>query len=98
MTDRRDPLNYRGITLASSVYKLYCIVLNNRLSNWENEQSVIADNQNGFRKQRSTIDHISSLTSLIATRKLHNKGTFAAFIDFKKAYDSLDRGILFTKL
>ena len=49
-------------------------------------------------KQRSTIDHISSLTSIIETRKLHNKGTFTAFIDFKKAYDSIDRGILFTKL
>ena len=71
--------------------------MNNRLSNWETENSVIADNQNGFRKQRSTIDQISSLTSIIETRKLHNKDTFAAFIDFKKAYDSIDRGILFTK-
>ena len=96
--DRTDPLNYRGITITSSVYKLYCIILNNRLSNWETENSVIADNQNGFRKQRSTIDQISSLTSIIETRKLHNKDTFAAFIDFKKAYDSIDRGILFTKL
>ena len=72
-TDRSDPLNYRGVTLTSSVYKLYCIVLNNKLSNWENEHSVIADNQNGFRKQRSTMDHISSLTSIIETRKLHKK-------------------------
>ena len=96
--DRTDPLNYRGITITSSVYKLYCIILNNRLSNWETENSVIADNQNGFRKQRSTIDQISFLTSIIETRKLHNKDTFAAFIDFKKAYDSIDRGILFTKL
>ena len=96
--DRRDPLNYRGNTLTSSVYKLYCIILNNRLSNWEDENSIIADNQNSFRKQRSTIDHISSLTSIIETRKLHNKDTFTAFIDFKKACDSIDRGILFTKL
>ena len=72
--------------------------MNNRLSDWETENSVIADNQNGFRKQRSTIDQISSVTSIIETRKLHNKDTFAAFIDFKKAYDSIDRGILFTKL
>ena len=74
------------------------IILNNRLSNWEDENSKIADNQNGFRKQRSTIDHISSLTSIIETRKLQNKDTFTAFIDFKKAYDSIDRGVLFTKL
>ena len=96
--DRRDPSNYLGITLTSSVYKLYCIILNNRLSNWEDENSIIADNQNGFRKQRSTKDHISSLTSIIETRKLHIKDTFTAFIDFKKVYDSIDRGILFTKL
>ena len=83
-TDRRDPLNYRGITLTSSVYKLYCIVLNNRLSNWENEHSVIADNQNGFRKQRSTIDHISSLTSIIETRKLHKKPLLQLLLTSKR--------------
>ena len=92
--DRRDPLNYRGITLTSSVYKLYCIILNNRLSTWENENSVIADYQNTFRKPHSTIDQISSLTSIIETRKLRNKDTFAAFIDFKKAYDSIVRDLI----
>lgn len=30
--DRRDPLSYRGITLANSMYKLYCSLLNDRLS------------------------------------------------------------------
>ena len=29
--DLRDPLNYRGITVACATYKLYCSVLNNRL-------------------------------------------------------------------
>ena len=32
--DRRDPLSYRGITLANSVYKIYCHVLNERLTKW----------------------------------------------------------------
>jgi hypothetical protein len=30
-SDPRDPLSYRGITLALSAYKLYCSILNNRL-------------------------------------------------------------------
>ena len=55
-------------------------------------------NQNGFRKNRSTIDHAVSLTTIIETRKLRKKDTFAAFIDFKKAYDSIDRHKLFVKL
>ena len=97
-SDRMDPLSYRGITLTSAVYKLFCTILNNRLSKWENEHSVLADNQNGFRKHRSTTDHVISLTSIIETRKLYKKNTFVAFIDFTKAYDSINRGILLIKL
>ena len=44
-SDRRDPLNYRGITLTSLVYKLYCIILNAQLSKWEAEHSILEDNQ-----------------------------------------------------
>ena len=47
-----------------------------------------------FVKGRSTIDHISSLTNIIETRKLKRKQTFVAFIDFRKAYDSIDRSLL----
>ena len=65
----RDPLSYRGITLAPYAYKLYCCVLNNRLIEWLDEREVIKVEQNGFIKGRSTIDHISTLTSIIETRK-----------------------------
>ena len=54
--------------------------------------------KNGFRKKRSTVDQISSLTSIIENRKCKKLSTFTAFIDFKKAYDTIDRGILFNKL
>lgn len=97
-TDTRDPLSYRGITITPAIYKLYCNILNNRLMKWESEHSVLHDAQNGFRKGRSTIDQVLSLTSLIDTRKLKRQSTFVAFIDFSKAYDSVNRHILFTKL
>lgn len=96
--DPRDPSGYRGITLAPSAYKLYCNVLNNRLVRWENDNNILSDKQNGFRKNRSTVDHICTLTSIIENRKLQNKSTFTAFIDFRKAYDSIDRCLLFDKL
>ena len=97
-TDRRDPLNYRGITVTPACYKLFCRILNARLDKWEAENRILSDNQNGFRKGRITIDHISSLTTLIETRKVKKKSTFAAFIDFRKAYDSVNRNILSEKL
>ena len=96
-SDPRDPLNYWGITLTPACYKLYCNILNTRLTKWENDNNVLLDNQNGFRKERNTIDPVSSLTTLIDTRKLKKKATFVAFIDFKKTYDSVNRHILFQK-
>ncbi|MES9880570.1 MAG: endonuclease/exonuclease/phosphatase family protein, partial [Sedimenticola sp.] len=67
-TDPRDPLSYRGISLTSCMYKLYCFILNKRLSTWAEINGKIVDEQNGFRKHRSTIDHLSSLTNIIDTR------------------------------
>ena len=96
--DKRDPLCYRGITVTSALYKLYCVILNNRLIKWEKEFSVLSDAQNGFRTGRSTVDHISSLTSITETRKLKKQSTYIGFIDFRKAYDSIDRNIMFKKV
>ena len=67
--DPRDPLSYRGITLASAMYKIYCAVLNKRLSKWVENNGILVDEQNGFRKGQSTVDHISSLSNLINSRK-----------------------------
>jgi hypothetical protein len=72
--------------------------LNTRLTKWADGNDLILDNQNCFRKQRSTIDHLFTLTSIMETRKARKLSTFAVFIDFKKAYDTIDRSILWTRL
>ena len=96
--NKNDPLSYRVIALAPASYKLFCALINNRLTKWAENNNILADEQNGFRTGRSTIDHISSLTNIIETRKLKRKQTFAAFIDFRKAYDSINRTLLWSKL
>ncbi|CAG2228891.1 unnamed protein product [Mytilus edulis] len=97
-SDPHDPMSYRGITLDPSSYKLYCGVLNARLTSKLDDLDCLNDEQNGFRKDRSTIDHLYTLTTIIESRKLKKLSTFCAFIDFKKAYDWVNRGLLFTKL
>ncbi|CAG2255049.1 unnamed protein product [Mytilus edulis] len=57
-SDPHDPMSYRGITLAPSSYKLYCGVLNARLTSKLDDLDCLNDEQNGFRKDRSTIDHL----------------------------------------
>ena len=56
------------------------------------------DNQNGFRKNRSTVVNILTITYIIETKKINKKDIFTAFIDFRKAYYSINRNLLFEKI
>ncbi len=94
----RDPLNYRGITLACSMYKLYCNILNSHLAKWAVVNGLIVDGQNGFRPGRSCIDQIRTPTNIVETRKNMKKSTFTAFIDFSKAFDRINQNLLWHKL
>ncbi|XP_071123605.1 uncharacterized protein [Mytilus edulis] len=57
-SDPRDPMSYRGITLAPTSYKLYCGVLNSRLTVKLDDLNFIHDEQNGF---RSNLNEVKSL-------------------------------------
>ena len=52
----------------------------------------------GFRRGRSTVDHLLSFTNIIESRKTRNLETFTAFIDFSRAYDRICRKYLWYKL
>ena len=96
--DMRYPLPYNGITLSISMYKLYSLDINDRQSKWVENSDIFVDEKNGVRKKRSTIDHLSSVTNLIETRKKLKRSTFCALIDLKRAYESVNRILLFYKL
>ena len=92
------PLNYRGISLLSCLYKLYTSLLNQRLSLHCESNDYLVDEQNGFRSARSCQDHIYVLSSVIKNRKSNGEDTFCAFVDFKKAFDWVPRDLLLYKL
>ena len=71
-SDPRDPLSYRGIPLAPFAYKVVCGILNDRLVKWLDEREIIKDEQNGFMKGRSTVDH--KINSLIDDINVLNIG------------------------
>ena len=97
--DPRDPDNYRGIAVSSCLSKLFSYVLLNRLQVHVGSHNLIAANQIGFSKGKRTSDHIFVLKRLIDDSIKRNKGRlFVAFIDFQKAYDSINRNLLIQKL
>ena len=77
---------------------MYCSILNHRLSHWIESNNILCDEQNSFRPGRCTIDHVGSLTSIIETRMKKKSDTFVAFIDLSKAYDCINRQLLWFKL
>ena len=63
--NRKDPANYRSITLESCFGKVFTSILNNRLTLFSDEINLISSSQAGFRKGHSTCDNIFILHSLI---------------------------------
>ncbi len=96
--DPRIPLNYRGINLLSCIYKAYGCVINKRLSEYLESNSLLEDVQNGFRSDRNCIDHVFILYSVIKNRKNSSLDTYVSFIDFFKCFDVINRDLLFFKL
>ena len=90
--------NYRGITLLSTLGKLFSRVLNNRLSEWAEHYNVYIEAQTGFRPGMSTTDNIFILHSIITHLLNHGKKLYAAFVDFSKAFDYVVRDVLWYKL
>lgn len=93
-----DPNNYRGITLNSSISKLFTLLLNNRLNAFCDEYELLTYNQIGFRKGFRTADHVLTLKTLIDQSFSNKKKLYACFVDFRKAYDTVWRDGLFLKL
>ena len=92
------PLNYRGISLLTCVYKLFTSSLNLRMSDHCEAYDYPVDEQNGFRPKRSCQDHIYSISTIIRNRKSTGLNTFCAFVDFQKAFDRVNRELLMYKL
>ena len=96
--DARNPLSYHGISLLSVPYKIYADILNQRLTKWLETNKLLVDEQNGFRKNRSCGEHIYSLYTIINNRKLSRQSIFVGFVDFHKAFDIVNRNLLWFKL
>lgn len=87
--DKRDLNNYRGISLLPVTYKILSRLLLNRMEPLLDQH--LGEYQAGFRKSRSCAEQIHNLKSVIAYAKSRSKKFVVTFVDFQKAYDSINR-------
>lgn len=95
---RADPANYRGISFLNASYKVFTAVLQRRLTTWIEVNKLFKEYQAGFRPGYSTIDHIFVLRSIAESFLVKRKKLYAFFVDFKAAFDTVDRKALLLKL
>lgn len=94
--DRTDTNNYRGISLLPVTYKILSKALMNNIE--AQAEHKIGEYQAGFRKSRSCPEQIFNLKTILRIRAMRNLNTVVTFVDFKKAYDSIDRQTVFLTL
>ena len=82
-------INYRGITLLSIPGKVYVRVILSRIMG--HLQQLRRKEQSGFTPHRSTTDLIATLRMILQTRREFRRPTWVAYVDFRAAFDSVNR-------
>ena len=88
--------NYRGISLLPTMYNILSNILTSRLTPYAEE--IIGDHQCGFWCNRSTTDHIFRIHRILEKKWEYSEAVHQFIIDFKKAYDSVRREVLYNIL
>ena len=82
---KQNPSKYRYIGLQTSVFKIFDWVVNSQLDAWQSQNNIIHASQGGFQRQRGTTEQLFCLQHAFN----YNRHLYLAFLDLRKAYDSV---------
>jgi hypothetical protein len=94
--DKTDCINYRGISLLSSTYKILYHILLSSLTPYAEE--INEDHQCGFLRNKSSTVHMFCILQTIDKKWEYNEAVHQLFTDLKKAYDSVRTEVLYNIL
>eukprot|EP00924_Labyrinthula_sp_SR-Ha-C_P011850 snap_masked-scaffold_100-processed-gene-0.5-mRNA-1 protein AED:1.00 eAED:1.00 QI:0/-1/0/0/-1/1/1/0/609 len=89
--EKNSPGSYMPIALLNTAFKLITKIIHNRLQPIINK---LPSYQAGFRTGHSTINKIEILNNIVKKKLLQNTKLKLLFIDFQKAFDSVNHDFL----
>jgi hypothetical protein len=94
--DATDCSNYRTIALIAHASKVMLKIIMGRMESYVEKE--IPEVQAGYRKGRGTRDHIANLRWTMERAREYNQDIFLCFIDYSKAFDSVDHSRMWNTL
>ena len=86
-----------GIAVGTLPAKLYAAVLERRIQNWAEKAGLRTDGH-GFWRGRSCAQAALVLRATIERQRRSGTPLFVCFVDFQKAFDTVPRHVLWSKL
>ena len=82
------------VCLSSIFSKIFTRILNVRLQKWADDNKLKSEEQAGLRRGYSTIDNAFIFNSFVQKYLDKRRKVYVAFIDYRKAFDSVNRSVL----
>ena len=96
--DKQQVNNYRPISLLTALSKVLEKIVYTRTSEFLKKHNIFSNSQFGFRKKHSTTHAILSLLKKVSSSIDKYCHTVGIFLDFSKAFDTINHEILIHKL
>ena len=97
-SQRCHPKSYRPVSLTSHIIKTFERVMRTAIVNFLQENNLLPQNQHGFISGRSTLSQLLHHVEEIIRAWEDEKVTDTIYLDFAKAFDKVDHGILCHKI